>query len=188
MALQEDFHHKAVPAIEFKQILVEKIRINHKNLILRSKLSITEDESYDATLIRALENSYRKHKKLRNYAHSDSDQKNNLRLDPGSSFILFMLKKKHYRDVMPDIELTKYKEVCVEMISKLGSCDEAHFGLAKLLVHEANYEQAEQHLVLALAEEKHSYMYNMWLGVIKSLSAKSKLDLIYAKQLCECKS
>ena len=176
------------PILEFLKTLKNKIRINSKNRNLRSKFYAEEEaeEDYETTLQRLLENSYRKYKKLRSYTNYN-EEKAGIKLDSGSSFALFVLRKKHFRDVIPDIELMKYKKVCCEMISKLNSCHEAQFGLAKLLAHEGHYEQAEDHLNIALSEEKNSTMYDTWLGVLRSLSANSKHKAKEAQKFCESK-
>jgi hypothetical protein len=179
---------KVLPVKDFFKQINCKIKICKKNITLRSKLSVQEDsleEDYDTTLLRVIENSYRKHKKIRYYTQKGQEEKPGLKLDSGSSFILFILRKKHYRDVFPDIELFKYKQVCSEMISKLSNCHEAHFGLAKILTHESNYELAEQHVKIALSEEKNSEMYNIWYVVLKSLSTTSKQNAISTKKSCE---
>ena len=176
-----------VPLKEFFKSLHSRIRINSKNLNLQSKFNINQEipyEDYDKALLRVLENSYRKYKKPKYYSAYEED-KSGLKLDSGSSFILLILRRKHYRDVAPDVELARYKEVCYEMISKLSNCHEAHFGLAKLLTYEGNYEQAEQHLNIALSEDKTSEIYNMWLGVLKSLSLNSKAKALASRRFCE---
>ena len=191
MSQNKNYKEKGIPPDEFFKSLKSKIRINKKNLNLSGKFFVSEEtveEDYDTALLRVLENSYRKYKRPRYYINNQvEEEKTSAKLDSGSSFILFILKKKHFMDVVPDIELAKYKEVCCDMISKLSNCHEAHFGLAQILAHEGIYEQAEQHLNIALSEEKNSEIYNMWLAVIKSLNLDNKQKAITAKRLCECK-
>ena len=108
-----------------------------------------------------------------------------VKLDSGSSFLLFALKDKNFCDVIPDVELRKFKSVCMDMIYKISNCHEGHFGLARLLIHDGLYEEAEQHLSIALVEEKNSSLYQTWLAVLKVISADSKIKAQAAQRYVE---
>lgn len=180
---------QGLPLNDYYKTLTSLIRVNRNNAPLQSKIISQEevlDEDYNTTLLRVLENSYKKYKKPKNFSNIEEDR-SGVKLDSGSCFILLILHQKHCRDVIPDVELEKCKKVCSDMISKLSNCHEAHFGLAKLLTHEGCYEQAEQHLSIALLEERNFDIYNMFLGVIKAISADSKTKALDAKKLCESK-
>ena len=156
-----------------------QIRVNPKNCRVQRQFSnnLTDLKTYESLLIQELESSHKENKSAK--------PDDGLRLDFGSSFILFALQNKHFSDVLPDVELSKYKKVCLDMISKLSSCHEGHFGLARLLVHEGRFEEAEQHLNIAISEEKNSQMYLTWLAVLKSISSDNRTKAEQAKKMIE---
>lgn len=166
----------------FYSNLKAQIRVNPKNFGIKRQLSnnLNELKTYESLLIQELESSHRNSKNIKG--------DDGVRLDFGSSFVLFALQNKHFCDVLPDVELSKYKKVCLEMISKLSSCHEGHFGLARLLVHEGRFEEAEQHLNIAISEEKNSQMYQTWLAVLKSISSDSRPKAEQAQKLIESNS
>ena len=81
----------------------------------------------------------------------------------------FLVRKKDMREIIPDLEFVKYKEVCYNMIYKLSSCHEAHFALARLLAHEGKFELALQHLRIALQDDSGDHMYKVWYATIMVL-------------------
>lgn len=104
-------------------------------------------------------------------------------LDQSGLFTWFLLKKRKMRDLIPDIEFIKYREICSEMISTLGSCCEAHFGLGKLYAHEANFDTALQHIRIAMGENKNDLTYNRWHSVLNIFRVNSKKRALQAKKV-----
>lgn len=88
------------------------------------------------------------------------------------------------RDLIPDIEFLKYREICTEMISALGTCCEAHFGLCKIYAREANFDTALQHIRIALNESKNDLTFHLWNAVLSVFRANSKKRAIQAKRVC----
>ena len=65
------------------------------------------------------------------------------------------------RDIIPDIEFLKYREVCLQMISKIENCTEAHFGLGTLYAYEANFNSALSHIKIALNQNPDDLTFNV---------------------------
>ena len=65
------------------------------------------------------------------------------------------------RDLFPDIEFLKYREVCLQMISKIENCVEAHFGLGTLYAYEANFDAAIQHMKIAYNQKNDDLTHNL---------------------------
>jgi tetratricopeptide (TPR) repeat protein len=164
----------------FYSNLKTQIKINPRNSRLKKQYSnnVGDLKTYESILIQELEN---------NFKRVVGNEEDEVKLDSGSSFFLFALKDKHFCDVIPDVELRKYKNVCTDMIYKISYCHEGHFGLARLLIHEGLYEEAEQHLNIALTEEKNSTLYQTWLAVLKSISTDTKSKAQQSQKYIECK-
>ena len=171
--------YSSVPS--FYSNIKTQIKINPRNSRLQRQLSnnLSESKTFESMLIQELENQVKK-----SGCPSRSEDEG-IKLDSGSSFLLFALKDKHFCDVIPDVELRKFKSVCMDMIYKITNCHEGHFGLARLLIHEGMYEEAEQHLNIAVAEERNSSLYQTWLAVLKVISADSKIKAQAAQRYVE---
>ena len=91
------------------------------------------------------------------------------------------------RDLIPDIEFLKYREICLEMISTLGACCEAHFGLCKIFSRETNFDTALQHIRIALNENRSDRTYNLWNAVLSVFRVNSKKRAVQAKKICNSK-
>lgn len=99
--------------------------------------------------------------------------KEGLRLGPSSCFMLFVLRSKSIKDLMPDIEFLKYSEVCTQMISKISNCAEAHFGLGMLKAYEWDFDTALQHLKVALTDSNDPEI-QIWSAVLTLFRVNSR--------------
>jgi hypothetical protein len=108
-------------------------------------------------------------------------------LDSSGLFMWFIVKKRKMRDLIPDIEFLKYREICFEMISVIGNCCEAHFGLCKMYAHEANFDTALQHIRIALSDNKNDKIYNLWNAILTVFRVNSKKRALQAKKICNGK-
>ena len=108
-------------------------------------------------------------------------------LDPSGIFMWFMMKKRKMRDLIPDIEFLKYREICSEMISVLGACPEAHFGIGKMFAHEVSFDLALQHIRISLSENKNDITYNLWNAILTVFRVNSKKRALQAKKICNSK-
>ena len=99
----------------------------------------------------------------------------------------FMVRKRRMRDLVPDIEYLKYKEVCLQMISKIGNCTEAHFGLGTLYAYEANFDSALSHIKIALNQSTSDLTFNVWNAVLTVFRVNSKKRALQAKKICYSK-
>ncbi|OMJ80440.1 hypothetical protein SteCoe_19287 [Stentor coeruleus] len=107
-----------------------------------------------------------------------------LKLDGSSCFMWFVLRTKKMRDLVPDIEFLKYREVCLQMISKIGNCVEAQFGLGTLQAYEGNIDAALQHIKIALSQSSADHSFNVWNAVLTVFRINSKKRALHAKKLC----
>ena len=73
-----------------------------------------------------------------------------VKLEPASCFMWFLIKRKSIGDVLPDYELSYCKKIFKEMINKQPSCHEALFGLAKLLFHDKKHMKSLNYLEKAI--------------------------------------
>ena len=164
---------KLLPVHQFYTFLHSKLRASGKNkgIALYLKNSSIQSSNIRKTFSVFQQRSSR-----------NSTEKANL--DENNIFMWFMVKKRQMKDLIPDIEFIKYREICSEMISTLGSCSEAHFGLGKLFAHEANFDAALQHIRIALSENKSDTTYNLWTAVLSVFRANSKKRALHAKKIC----
>lgn len=88
------------------------------------------------------------------------------------------------KDLIPEIELIRYKEVCSDMITKVKICPEGHFGLGKILAHEGKFDFAIHHLKLALDQSQNDKFYRLWYVVVMILNLEDKHQAMEAKNIC----
>ena len=157
----------------FFQIFTSKIRASPKNPQISSYLKSCTSKSQDSL------------KSLKRLSIINSAEDSTL--DESGLFKWFLIKKRKMRDLIPDIEFIKYREICSEMISTLGSCSEAHFGLGKLYAHEAGFDIALQHIRIAMADNKNDLTYNRWHSVLNIFRVNSKKRALQAKKVAYCK-
>jgi hypothetical protein len=156
----------------FYQVFNSRIRASPKNASISSFLKTCTSRSQDSL------------KTLKRLSISKTDES---KLDESGLFIWFLVKKRKMRDLIPDIEFIKYREICSDMISTLGSCSEAHFGLGKLYAHEASFDTALQHVRIAMADNKADLTYNRWHSVLNIFRVNSKKRALQAKKVAYCK-
>lgn len=153
----------------YQQLFQLKLKTSPKNHLTESKVKKLASQSFDTL------------KRLKKISISKSEQES--LLDQSGLFVWFLLKKRKMRDLIPDIEFIKYREICSEMISTLGSCCEAHFGLGKLYAHEASFDTALQHIRIAMGENKNDLTYNRWHSVLNIFRVNSKKRALQAKKV-----
>lgn len=95
-----------------------------------------------------------------------------------------MVRRRKMRDLVPDIEFIKYREVCLQMISKIGNCSEAHFGLCTLYAYETSFDMALQHLQISLRQAENDHTFNVWNAVLTVFRVNSRKKALQAKKLC----
>lgn len=94
-----------------------------------------------------------------------------------------MVKTRKMRDLVPDVEFLKYREVCLKMIQKIGNCEEAHFGLGMLYAYEANFDAALSHIKIAFEQSQLS-TFHSWVAVLTVFRVNSKKKALKAKNIC----
>ena len=131
--------------IEFFDLRSHKIRISKKNRIMKRQLSLESQESSYITFF-----SQENFEKLVNTQLESQKPTQNLKLEPGSCFLWYILPKSAFKYVVSDFEMKKCKKVFKNVIQRLSTCHEAHFGLGKLLAHQGILTRAQKHLKIAL--------------------------------------
>ncbi|CAG9320552.1 unnamed protein product [Blepharisma stoltei] len=88
-----------------------------------------------------------------------------VKLDIDSCFMWFIVERKTIGNIIPDYEFNRSKEIFLQMLSKADDSHELHFGIAKLLAYENNFEQALRHLkkAIEISEDK---AYKIWYIVL----------------------
>lgn len=162
-----------LPPSQFFSLLQSKLRSSLRNKSISKSLSSSQTKLAEQV----------KNLKMRSHIPiKKADDVNSL--NQNDLFMWFLIKKRKMRDLIPDIEFLKYREICLEMISTLGSCCEAHFGLGIMYAHEANFDTALQHIRIALSDNKNDKTYNLWHSVLTAFRVNSKKRALQAKKVC----
>ena len=143
---------------DFVMIVQKKLRFSKRNTVIHSN---------NKGISRAVkESSEVNSKKFLQFEEG-------LKLGGSSCFMLFVLRSKSIRDLMPDIEFLKYSKVCSQMISKISNCPEAHFGLGMLEAYEGDFDTALQHLKVAFIESNDPEI-QIWSSVLTLFRVNSR--------------
>lgn len=191
-----------LPADEFYKLFTKSLKISTRNQSLIAKTTaqtaqeeeviladgVLTTEIIEEVMDRELEKSRKRHKRKPSFeAKRYTIKITGTKLDKNSCFIWFIARKSDMKNVVPDVELIKYKQVCLDMIARLNTCAEAHFGISKLLANESKFECALQHLKISVKEQPNDKIYKLWYGVMMVISVESKPAAIEAKNICYSK-
>lgn len=93
--------------------------------------------------------------------------------------MLFIVKS--LKNSLPDIEIVKFKQTCLNMITKLDNPAEGYFGLAKIYCYEGKLVQAIQQLKFVNDNEDSSIV---WMIVIRCILMKNKKKALKTMKMC----
>lgn len=97
------------------------------------------------------------------------------------SFMLFITAS--LKNILPDIEIIKFKQTCLTIISTLDTPNEGHFGLVKIFCYEEKYKEAVHHLKHLMKSDPNDSSYLTWLIILKFKQVKNTKDALKVKNL-----
>jgi tetratricopeptide (TPR) repeat protein len=95
---------------------------------------------------------------------------------------------KSLKNILPDIELVKFKQTCLKIISSVDTPNEGHFGLVKIFCYEERYKEAVHHLKHLIKSDPEDSSYLTWLLILKFKLLKTQKQAVKLKMLCLSKS
>lgn len=95
---------------------------------------------------------------------------NKSKLEPTSCLMLYIVSAKASRDIIPDYEIRQSFKAFNNLLSKVGDCHEAHFGLGKLYSHLGKMDKAINHLKDATRLNIKDEAYKLWYALVQSKS------------------
>jgi hypothetical protein len=87
------------------------------------------------------------------------------------------------KNILPDIEIIKFKQTCLTIISTLDTPNEGHFGLVKIFCYEEKYKEAVHHLKHLMKSDPNDSSYLTWLIILKFKQVKNTKDALKVKNL-----
>ncbi|OMJ75851.1 hypothetical protein SteCoe_24911 [Stentor coeruleus] len=156
---------------EFNTILKSSIQISSKNKILQSKankikegLSDFNSEEFDKAARDKLEEYRLKHPHYQ--FEEDKDQSKTIKLEQFSCLLLFILKGKNLKNMIPDFEFIRFENESAEIVKKVSNNAESLLEIAKLKCYQQNYLKAAEYLNRCLLLSKGDNRYKIWKAAV----------------------
>jgi tetratricopeptide (TPR) repeat protein len=179
-------NHITLPKSDFLDFIRSKIRISSKNVFLSLKsYNLFSPSPFFPGSNTFSHASTSVISQLPNRQSTGQNLLTNTPTEPYNCFMLFIAKS--LRNLLPDIEIIKFKQTCLNIISQLDNPSEGHFGLAKIYCYEGKYTLALQQLKLIINRDPNDASYLIWKIVVKTICIKTKKQALKIRGLCRSK-